>query len=138
MARDYPQIEWDDRAMEDCRRLVRMAIEEDLGRAYDWTSVLLVPDGAQGSARIVARRAGMIAGLSAVLVVLGEFDAALGADLLLSDGAAVRPGDAVARLHGPARSLLTAERTLLNILGRLSGIATLTKAYVDAVAGTRA
>ena len=138
MTFDFRQILWDDQVADDCRQLVRLAIREDLDRGYDWTTVALVPDDARGAATIVARKPGIIAGLPAVRLAMLEFDPRVQIDEYLSDGTAVSAGQQVARLAGPARTLLTAERVLLNLLGRLSGIATLTRQYVDRVAGTKA
>jgi nicotinate-nucleotide pyrophosphorylase (carboxylating) len=136
--RDFRQIEWDERCTEACRELARLTIREDLGREYDWTTLALVPLDAQGHASIVAREEGVIAGLPAVEVVLTEYDPRLVCEALVKDGTRVLAGQAVAHLRGPARTLLTAERTVLNFLGRLSGVATLSRRYVDAVAGTQA
>jgi nicotinate-nucleotide pyrophosphorylase (carboxylating) len=98
----------------------------------------LVPEAAQGRAVVVARRAGIVAGLPAARLVLEEYDRRIVWTELLAEGARVAAGDRLATLEGPARSLLTAERPMLNMLGHLSGIATLTGEYVAAVAGTRA
>lgn len=138
MARDFTQIEWDDVLIEDCRRLIRLAVAEDLGRTYDWTTVSLVPVGSQGAADVVVRQAGVVCGLQAAALVLEEMNAQVQWQALTSDGSHVASGTAVARLSGSARDLLTCERTLLNFLGRLSGIATLTQRYVEAIAGTKA
>lgn len=136
--REYRQIEWDARLEDDCRQLVRLAVREDLDRFYDWTTIALVPDGTEGQARIVARQTGIVAGLPAGRLTLAEYDRRIEWLPLVADGDQIDAGCALARLSGPARSLLTAERPLLNLLGRLSGIATLTRRYVEAVAGTPA
>lgn len=136
--KEYRQIAWDDDAEDDCRQLVRLAVREDLGRLYDWTTVALVSESATGRALVAARKAGVIAGLPAARIVAEEYDPQIEFSARVQDGDAVTAGQIVAELSGPARSLLTAERPLLNLLGRLSGIATLTRAYVDAVAGTAA
>jgi len=137
-AKDFTQLQWNAQLAEDCRRLVRLAVAEDLDRTYDWTTVSLTPEGARGSADVVVRKAGVVCGLPAAALVLEEMNADVSWHELSSDGAAVAAGAVVARLSGSARDLLTCERTLLNFLGRLSGIATLTRQYVDAVAGTKA
>ena len=137
MARDFQQIEWDAAIEADCRRIIRAAVLEDLDRGYDWTTVALVPSEAAGRAAVVARREGVIAGLPAAALVVDEMDKKLKFEPRFTDGASVPPGDSIAILHGPARSLLAAERLILNFLGRLSGIATLTRQYVEAVAGTK-
>jgi nicotinate-nucleotide pyrophosphorylase (carboxylating) len=136
--KEYRQLEWDPQLADDCRQLIRLAIREDLDRLYDWTTVSLVPGEAQGSALVVARQAGVIAGLPAAALILAEYDPKIEWSPLVTDGQQVAAGTPVARISGNARSLLTAERPLLNLLGHLSGIATLTRRYVDAVTSTRA
>jgi nicotinate-nucleotide pyrophosphorylase (carboxylating) len=138
MDRDFRQIDWSDAIAEDCRDLVRLAIGEDLERGFDWTTVVLVPDRTIGRAELVARCAGVVAGLPAAQLALAEFDPHATWSPVVGDGAAVSAGQCIARVAGPARTLLTAERLILNMLGRLSGIATLTRQYVNAVAGTPA
>ncbi|HJT36066.1 MAG TPA: carboxylating nicotinate-nucleotide diphosphorylase [Pirellulales bacterium] len=136
--KDFRRSQWDAEVEDDCRQLIRLAVREDLDRLYDWTTVALVPDAAVGAARVVARQPGVVAGLPACRVTLDEYDPRIVFDALSADGKQVEAGAAIAELRGPARSLLTAERPLLNLLGRLCGIATLTRRYVEAVAGTRA
>lgn len=138
MAKEFTQIEWNAQLEDDCRQLVRLAVREDLDRRFDWTTLALVPDGAPGGAVLAARQAGVIAGLAAVPTVLDEMDIEARWQPLVADGAAVEAGAALAEVDGEARDLLTAERLLLNLVGRLSGVATLTRRYVDAIAGTRA
>jgi nicotinate-nucleotide pyrophosphorylase (carboxylating) len=138
MARDYQQVEWDAAVEADCRRIIRAAVLEDLDRGYDWTTVALVPSETSGRAAIVARREGVIAGLPAAALVADEMDKALSFEPQIRDGGTVAAGDTMALIRGPARSLLAAERLVLNLLARLSGIATLTRRYVEAVAGTNA
>jgi nicotinate-nucleotide pyrophosphorylase (carboxylating) len=138
MAKEFQQIEWDEAVADDCRQIVRLAVREDLGRKFDWTTLALVPSGTPGSATIVARSPGVACGLRAVELALTEMDVTVQLTAQVDDGAVVSAGQALGRLSGPARSLLTAERIVLNLLGRLSGIATLTRRYVEAVAGTRA
>ncbi|MBI1901774.1 MAG: carboxylating nicotinate-nucleotide diphosphorylase [Planctomycetia bacterium] len=135
---DYPQISWDDDCRRDCLELVRLAVREDLGSDFDYTTLALVPDGARGAALVVARKAGVVCGLPAAALVVDECDRELRLESLCQDGGEVTAGETVARLAGPARSLLTVERILLNFLGRLSGVASLTRRYVQAVAGTGA
>lgn len=136
--RDFRPVEWDADAEDDCRQLIRLAVREDLERLYDWTTVALVPDDTPGSATVVARRPGVLAGLPAARLTLAEYDPQIEFEARLADGDRLEPGAAVAVIRGKARSLLTAERPLLNLLGHLSGIATVARSYVDAVAGTRA
>jgi nicotinate-nucleotide pyrophosphorylase (carboxylating) len=98
----------------------------------------LAAPGATGRAAVVARRDGVIAGLPAAALVADEMDKALQFEALVGDGAGVTAGQSIAIVSGPVRSLLAAERLMLNLLGHLSGIATLTRKYVDAIAGTAA
>jgi nicotinate-nucleotide pyrophosphorylase (carboxylating) len=135
---DYRQIEWDADVEDDCRQLIRLAVREDLERLYDWTTVSLIPEATPGRARVVARQPGVVAGLPAARVTLDEYDPEIVWQTLVSDGDALSAGQPVAELTGKARSLLAVERPLLNLLGHLSGIATLTRRFVDAAAGTRA
>jgi nicotinate-nucleotide pyrophosphorylase (carboxylating) len=144
MANDFHQTEWDVLVEDECRRLVRAAVLEDLDRGQDWTTLALVPMEAVGKAAIVARQAGVIAGLPTVQIIIDEMDPRLQfelhrqSDRSVSDGDAVEPGSQLGILIGPARSLLTAERLILNFLSRLSGIATQTRRFVELVAGTKA
>jgi nicotinate-nucleotide pyrophosphorylase (carboxylating) len=119
--------------------LARLALEED-GIANDVTSAATVPYGVAATATIAAKEAGRIAGLPLLLPespLIKPF-AGLASRPLLEDGSAVAPGTKVAELRGPARTVLAVERTLLNFLQRLSGIATITARYVAACAGTKA
>lgn len=138
LPRDYSQIVWSPSVEEDCRRIIRLAVLEDFGQAYDWTTVSLVPEGRTASAMIAARKPGVIAGLSTTSVVLDEMEIPASLELLVNDGDLVKAGQPLAKLSGEARDLLSSERIILNLLGRLSGIATLTRQYVDAIAGTTA
>lgn len=118
--------------------LLRSALREDLGRAGDLTTDAIVPAGMRASALVAARAAGAVAGVEASLHTFRLLDAGVEVEVRAADGAEVAPGDAVAVVRGEARALLTAERTALNLLGRLSGIATATRGVVRAVEGTRA
>jgi len=119
-----------------CRRLVEMALEEDLGTAGDITSKAVIPGDLQGRAVFVARAAGVVAGLPAVELVLQTVHTPLlKFQPLVQDGTGVAPGDRLAVVSGLMEFILTSERTALNFLQHLSGIATLTRRYVDAVAG---
>jgi nicotinate-nucleotide pyrophosphorylase (carboxylating) len=138
MDKEFHQIAWDTAVQDDLRELLRLAVREDLGVLGDCTTAALVPEGAVGQAAVVARQAGVIAGLPAAECVLRQIDARLRWTPHLTDGRAVQPGDRIAHVAGPAGGLLTAERLVLNLLGRLSGIASLTRKYADAVAGTQA
>jgi len=118
--------------------VVRAALAEDLGRAGDITAMACVPADAQLRCVFAARRGGVVAGLACVRLALAELDPTAIFEPLAQDGQVVAAGTSLAQVSGNARAILTAERTALNLLGRLCGIATLTQDYVDAVAGTRA
>lgn len=133
---DFHQHVWSAATEDDLRQIVRLSVREDLDRGQDWTTISLVgPDG-QGRAAMVARQAGAIAGLRALSVVVDEMYAAIDVLLRANDGEQVNAGAVVAEISGSARDMLTCERPMLNIVGRLSGIATLTSEYVKRVAGT--
>jgi len=118
--------------------IVRLALSEDLGRAGDLTTDATIAAGTQMSVVIAARQPGVIAGLDVAAHALSLIDPTVRLEIHKGDGAAVKPGDIVAELNGSARSILTAERTMLNFIGRLSAVATMTRAYVEKVAHTDA
>ncbi len=118
-----------------CRKLVELALFEDLDGVSDLTSELVIPADLQGKAVFVARAEGVLAGLPAAEMVIVSVDHRLRFEPLITDGSRVEPGKQLAHVSGPMRSLLIAERTALNFLQRLSGVATQTRRYVDAVAG---
>ena len=118
--------------------VVRAALAEDLGRAGDITSQACVAPEARLQVQFAARQAGVIAGLDCARLAMAAMDPALRFSAQRRDGDRVEAGEVLARVEGNARAILAAERTALNLLGRLSGVATLTRAYVDAVAGTKA
>lgn len=118
--------------------LIRAALAEDLGLAGDLTSDLCVPETARARATITARRPGRIAGLPMALAVFRMLCPELRCEILLEEGGDAEAGAVVALIAGPARPILTAERTALNLMTRLSGIATATREAVAAVAGTGA
>jgi nicotinate-nucleotide pyrophosphorylase (carboxylating) len=138
MAREFTQHVWNAELEDDCRQLIRLAVREDLDRAYDWTTVSLVPEAARGKAMVAARQPGVIAGVQVAQIVIHEMQLDVEWKKLLDDGAKVERGQAIAELSGSARDMLTGERILLNFLGQLSGVATLTRQYVDLIAGTAA
>jgi nicotinate-nucleotide pyrophosphorylase (carboxylating) len=119
-------------------REVSAALEEDLGEAGDITTDAIVPAAARGEAAIVARQAGVIAGLDLAEAAFRALDPEIRFMRTVQDGGKVAAGDTIATIAGKTRAILTGERTALNFLGRLSGIATLTAAYVKAVEGTGA
>ena len=118
--------------------VVRLGLAEDLGRAGDVTARACVPGTARLSATLAARKDGTVAGLDAARLAFRLADPAVVFEACVADGARVAGGAVLARIEGSARAVLSAERTALNLLGRLSGVATLTAAYVEAVAGTGA
>uniref|UniRef100_A0A832I3Z8 Probable nicotinate-nucleotide pyrophosphorylase [carboxylating] n=1 Tax=Eiseniibacteriota bacterium TaxID=2212470 RepID=A0A832I3Z8_UNCEI len=118
------------------RQLVQFALQEDLVGGGDVTTLNTLPSGVGARAVIVAKEPGVIAGLFVAKITFEEVDKKLRFRPLVQDGARVEAGVAVAQVAGSAGSVLTAERTALNFLQRLCGIATLTRRYVDAVAGT--
>ena len=118
--------------------VVRMALAEDLGRAGDVTAMACIPADARMKAGFVARKPGVLAGIDCVRLAVLAMDSKASVDLRLKDGAAFEAGAVLAVVEAEARAFLSAERTALNLLGRLSGVATLTRAYVQAVAGTKA
>ena len=115
---------------------VTRALDEDLGRAGDITSIATIPESARAHAVMVARQAGVIAGLPLAVATFQKLSPDLQIHAYVRDGAAVAAGVHVLTLLGPARAVLTGERTALNFVGRLSGIATLTGEYVRHTAGT--
>jgi nicotinate-nucleotide pyrophosphorylase (carboxylating) len=114
------------------------ALAEDLGLAGDLTTDATVAADAKAQAVIASRQPGVIAGLDLAQAAFAAMDENVHFERVKSDGDRVKQGDVVARILGNARAILTGERVALNYLGRLSGIASLTRRYVDAIAGTRA
>ncbi len=120
-----------------CQRLVTMALAEDLAQVGDLTSQTVIPEDLQGTAAINTRVDGVLCGLPAAELVLASVDPRLALKPIQKDGDRIVAGMQVGMLSGPMRSLLTAERTVLNFMQYLSGIATLTRKYVDCVAGLK-
>ena len=118
-------------------RLIALALEEDLGRG-DVTSEALIPPEREATGEVTVKAPGVVAGLGVAAAVFHAVDPTLAWEALAHDGDPVTPGQVVARVSGRARSILAAERTALNFLQRLSGIATATARYVEALRGTRA
>ncbi len=117
--------------------LVRLALAEDVGRG-DWTSLWTIPDGAIGRAVIVAKSELVVAGVAAAIRVFKTVDPGLRAEARSADASRARTEDVVLEVEGRLQAILQAERTALNFLGRLSGVASLTRRFVDAVEGTAA
>jgi len=138
VAKEFHQIEWNAEVEDDFRQIVRLAVREDLDRKNDWTTLALVPLDARGKAAMVARQGGVVCGVPAVACALHELNCGVDWNPQISDGDSLQGGQILGVLSGPARGLLTAERILLNVVGRLSGIATGTARFVEAVDGTKA
>ncbi|MDZ7925956.1 MAG: carboxylating nicotinate-nucleotide diphosphorylase [Agrobacterium sp.] len=118
--------------------LVRNALLEDLGLAGDITSAAVIPAAHRSIVVMAAREPGVIAGLDAAELAFQLVDPAIVMKRQVQDGAAVAPGDIIATIEGPSRGLLTAERTALNFLGHLSGIASVTATIAAAISATKA
>ena len=115
--------------------LIDMALAEDRGSG-DWTTRWVIPARTRAQARIVAKADGVLSGLAVASAVFLRLDPRVEFVSTLNDGSAIRDGDVVCTIRGPARTILTGERTALNFLQRLSGIATMTRKFVEAVEGT--
>jgi len=118
-------------------RLIEAALAEDIG-AGDLTSLYFVPAERRSTAFIVAREAGVLSGGEVALEVFRKVDPAIEATLLVNDGDRISEGAYVMKVEGPSRSVLTAERTALNFMQRMSGVASATRRYVDEVRGSSA
>ncbi len=117
--------------------IVRRALEEDVGQG-DVTSMWTLPPGLKGHGAFVSKGQGILAGMEVAGEVFRRVSPEVRLDALRADGAAIAPGDILGTVEGPMAAILTAERTALNLMQRMSGIATATRRYVDAVRGTRA
>lgn len=124
--------------VEEFSDIVERALQEDMGAVGDITSGAVVPPGESSHGNIVARIPGVIAGLAVAEYVFNRIDPRVEFDGLVDDGSEVDGGNVVAAVAGPARAILTAERTALNLLGRMSGVASATARLVAEVAGTNA
>jgi nicotinate-nucleotide pyrophosphorylase (carboxylating) len=118
--------------------IVRAALAEDLGRAGDVTGAACIPAGTAMSVVFAARTPGRVAGLDCARLAIALLDPKAAFEIVAPDGSDVEAGDVLARVHGDAQAILSAERVALNLLGRLCGVATLTRTYVRAVEGTKA
>jgi len=116
--------------------MVRRALDEDFGNSGDITANLLIPASAKGKLMMRSREAGVIAGMQAAQMTYAMVDPSVKFTIKKGDGSKVKKGDIIARVEGPIRALLSAERVALNFLGRMSGIATLTSQYVKLIKGT--
>ncbi len=138
MKRDFNQNDWDQIHEDDLKRLMAIAISEDFGELGDLTSQALIPRGIQGRASFHVRKAGVIAGMVAVPTCISMIDPGLKWFSCCKDGDRVEKGAKLGEFVGPVLSMMTAERLLLNLLGHLCGVATLTRRFVDQVQGTGA
>ena len=116
---------------------ITRTLAEDVGTG-DVTAEATIPETARFRARIAARETLVVAGLPVAIAIVKRLAPGASVEVLIEDGRTALPGDVVVRIEGPARALLTAERSALNILQHLSGVATLTRSYVDVIAGTKA
>jgi nicotinate-nucleotide pyrophosphorylase (carboxylating) len=135
---DYRSQTIDASLLEDLTEILRLAIREDLDRSVDLTTMAIVPPGVTGSAALISRSHGVAAGIDLIDEMLEELDAKIHWDQRVGDGQNIEPGQVLSVLSGDARDLLTCERTILNVICRLSGVASLTHRYVQAVAGSSA
>ena len=128
--KDYDRVEIDDNLKADLRRLLAIAVAEDIGGDRDWTTQVMLPGQTRGACHVVSRVPGVAAGLVLVGDVLAAFGSSVKAEVCVGEGDPLPVGEPLVRLAGPAAELLTTERVLLNVLSRLCGVATLTRAYV--------
>lgn len=136
--RRYTTNSFDRKEQDAARALIALAIQEDLNDAGDITSQLAISEDETARVAINARQAGIVCGLPVAAMVLREIDSSLKIEIETRDGTAVEAGETIATVSGPTRELLIAERTVLNFLTHLSGIASLTNRFVQEVAGTSA
>ena len=138
MPNQYRQHTWSDQLGDDCLQLVRLAVREDLDRGQDWTTVSMVNSSQQAQATVVSRQNGVFCGTRVVEVIEEAMQLDVQVTHHVQDEEPMVGGQKLIHISGNARDILTAERTLLNFLGRLCGIATLTAKYVAQVEGTGA
>jgi nicotinate-nucleotide pyrophosphorylase (carboxylating) len=142
MSKEFYQNEWDEFVERDLIRLVSLAVEEDVSVIGDLTSLALIPDGVFGGASVVIREDAVVAGLLAIPTLVKSIDKSLTWEVetksKISDGQFVQKGACLGRVIGLVRGILMAERPLLNLVGRLIGVATLTRRYVEAISNTSA
>jgi nicotinate-nucleotide pyrophosphorylase (carboxylating) len=138
MFRDFHQNNWSLEIENELQRLLQIAISEDTDNIGDLTSLALISEQLHGSASIHSRENGVMSGVQAVSVILKAINPTLDWQPVIADGSPISAGDKIGQINGQLQSMLIAERLVLNLLGKLSGIATLTKKYVEAVAGTPA
>ena len=117
--------------------LIDLAFAEDIGEG-DHTTLCSIPDSAVGKASLVIKESGILAGVDIAIEVFHKLDSQLKVDVLIKDGSSVKPGDEVFSVEGKVQSILQAERIMLNIMQRMSGVATATSKYVALIEGTGA
>lgn len=117
--------------------LIDLAFNEDIGEG-DHTTLCSIPDSAIGKASLVIKEAGILAGVEVAIKVFHKLDSQLKVDVLIKDGSSVKPGDVVFTVEGKVQSILQTERIMLNIMQRMSGVATATNKYVALIVGTGA
>lgn len=133
--RDYATQTRDEKLKDDLTQLVRLAIREDLDRGFDITTVSIVPPELAAEASIIARVAGVAAGMDLIAWIIEALNCPIEVQIDCHDGHSFKARQTLAVLRGQARDVLTCERTILNFLGRLCGIATWTRKHVDCIAG---
>lgn len=138
MAKDYQAITWCGAVEDDFRTLLDIAIREDVESIGDLTSLSLIPETAIGRAAVVSRSEGILAGMPTVEIICGAISPGLCWEPLVEDGTRIQPKQRIGILSGPARAMMQAERLILNFVARLSGIASTTDQYVQAIADTQA
>ena len=116
--------------------LLTLAFAEDIGDG-DHTTLSTIPEDAMGRSRLIIKEKGILSGVEVAKKVLKKLDPSIKMDVYINDGSEVKPGDIVFIAEGPVRSLLIAERTMLNIMQRMSGVATMTKKYQDQLQGLK-
>ena len=138
MVSTFTQLQWDEETLEDARQLIRLAVREDLSNQQDWTTLATVGGELKSSAAIVARQSGVVAGIGIVTAVFHEMNISADVDLFVTDGDELVPGTELCSINALSRDLLTAERTILNFLGRMCGVATQAATYVQLLENTLA
>lgn len=138
MPNQYQQVAWNEQLADDCSHLIRLAVREDLDRGQDWTTVATVGADQVARASVVSREAGVFCGQHVVAMIVEIMSLQVEIEMSVSDGDTITAGQSLLKITGNARDMLTAERTILNFLGRLCGIATRAARYVAEVAGTKA
>ena len=115
--------------------IIQRALAEDIGSG-DHTALACIPESAKGSAKLLVKETGILAGVEVAKSIASYFDSSLKFDFFMNDGDAIKPGDIAFEISGSARSILTTERLILNCMQRMSGIATQTKSIVKLIEGT--